>query len=90
MMITTCLIFWIPASAALAELPELAELDVRDGAADGPDEVHAATSSAPAAIEAARRIPRMTAMQALWAGCLTTGDEFFVRAVRVARRLLGT
>ena len=83
MMITTCLIFWMPVSVALAEL---AELDVRDGAEDGPDEVHAATSSAPATTQAASRIPRVTAMKALCAGCLTTGDEFYGRAVRLAKR----
>jgi hypothetical protein len=53
----------MPASVALAELPELAEPDVRDGAGDGPDEVHAATSSAPATAQAASRIPRVTAMK---------------------------
>jgi hypothetical protein len=68
----------MPVSVALAEL---AELDARDGAEDGPDEVHAATSSAPATVQAARRIPRMTAMKALCAGCLTPGDEFHGRAV---------
>src|SRR5579863_470876 len=87
MMITTCLIFWMPVSVALAELPELAELDVRGGAEDGPDEVHAATSSAPATAQAARRIPRVTAMKALCASCLTTGDEFHGRAVGLAKRL---
>jgi hypothetical protein len=86
MMITTCLIFWMPASVALAELPELAELDVRDGAGDGPDEVHAATSSAPAAAQAARRIPRVTVMKALCAGYLTADGEFDGRAVRLAKR----
>ena len=85
MMITTCLIFWMPVSVALAELLELAELDARDGAEDGPDEVHAATSSAPATVQAARRIPRMTAMKALCSGCLTTGDEFHGRAVGLAK-----
>jgi hypothetical protein len=81
MMITTCLIFWMPVSVALAEL---AELDVRGGAGDGPDEVHAATTSAPATHQAAQtpsRIPRMTAMKALCAGSLTTGDEFYGSAL---------
>ena len=78
MMITTCLIFWMPVSVALAEL---AEPGARDGAEDGPDEVHAATSGAPATAQAASRIPRVTAMKALCAGCLTRGDEFHGRAV---------
>jgi hypothetical protein len=83
MMITTCLIFWMLASVALAEL---AEPDVRDGAGDGPDEVHAAISSAPATAQAASRIPRVTAMKALCAGCLTADGEFYGTAVRVAKR----
>jgi hypothetical protein len=84
MMITTCLTFWMPVSVALAELPELAEPDVRGGAGDGPDEVHAATTSAPATAQAAQtpsRIPRMTAMKALCAGSLTTSDEFYGSAL---------
>ena len=80
----------MPVSVALAEL---AELCARDGAEEGPDEVHAATSSPPATARAAQapgRIPRMTAMKALCAGCLTADGEFLVSAVRVVKRSLGT
>ena len=86
MMITTCLIFWMPVSVASAELLALAGLDVRDGPEDGPGEVHAATASVPATVtvqaaQPASRIPRMTAMRALCAGSLTTGDELHGSAV---------
>jgi hypothetical protein len=87
MMITTCLIFWMPVSVALADLPELAGLDVRDAAGDDPAAVHPATTSAtatapaPQAAQAPSRIPRVTVMEALWACSLTTRDEFYGRAV---------
>src|SRR6516225_6347566 len=59
MMITTCLILWMPVSAWAP-----AEPGGEEGAADGADEVQDATSEAAitkAAVHAARRIRPMTA-----------------------------
>ena len=64
MMITTCLILWMPDSAVWLE-----------GAGAGADEVQDATSKAAVAmlaLQAARRIPRMARQ---WSARLTGGKE---------------